>query len=388
MQREPIPLADPGAQMRLCEESMRSAFDRVLTSGRYILGDEVQAFEREWAAYLRAPYCIGVGNGTDALALALLAVGVKAGEEVITVSHTAVATVAAIGQIGAIPVFADIDSRSRCMDPTHLPGLISKNTRAIVPVHMYGQPAPMGQIMAVAREHGLKVVEDCAQAHGATLGGQAVGTFGDAAAFSFYPTKNLGALGDAGAVVTNDPTLADSVRMLREYGWRERYVSRMVGRNSRLDELQAAILREKLPFLDRNNTRRRLIAAAYTQALRTTTLVAPAQIEGTEHAMHLYVLECTDRPAFERFLNGAGITTGRHYPFAVHQQPAYAGRIRGSRALPITDALYRHLVTLPCFPELRDEDIAYISETLLQWGSQNRAKQGHAISPTAERVIR
>ena len=275
MQREPIPLADPGAQMRLCEESVRSAFDRVLTSGRYILGNEVEAFEREWAAYLHVSHCIGVGNGTDALALALLAVGVKAGEEVITVSHTAVATVAAIEQIGAVPVFADIEPRSRCMNPAHLAGLISENTRAIVPVHMYGQPAPMGKIMAVAKTHGLKVVEDCAQAHGATLGGQHVGTFGDAAAFSFYPTKNLGALGDAGAIVTNDSTLADSVRMLREYGWRERYVSLTPGRNSRLDELQAAILRAKLPDLDRHNIRRRVIAAAYTQALRNTALVAP-----------------------------------------------------------------------------------------------------------------
>lgn len=386
MQREPIPLADPGTQMRLCEASVRSALDRVLTSGRYILGNEVKAFEREWAAFLGAPHCIGVGNGTDALALALWAVGVKAGEEVITVSHTAVATVAAIEQIGAVPVFADIDPRSRCMNPAHLPGLISKNTRAIVPVHIYGQPAPMGTIMAVAKKYGLKVVEDCAQAHGATVGGQYVGTFGDAAAFSFYPTKNLGALGDAGAVVTSDPVLADSVRMLREYGWRERYVSLTPGRNSRLDELQAAILRVKLPYLDCNNSRRRLVAAAYTEALRNSTLVAPATIEGTEHAMHLYVVECTDRPAFERFLNGAGITTGRHYPLAVHQQPAYAGRIRGSRALPITEALYEHLMTLPCYPELRDEDVAHISETLLRWSSQSRAKQRNGTSRTAEKV--
>jgi len=388
MQREFIPLADPGAQMRLCEESVRTAFERVLASGRYILGNEVQAFEREWAAYLRVRYCIGVGNGTDALALALWAVGVRAGQEVITVSHTAVATVAAIEQIGAIPVFADIDPRSRCMNPARLPGLISENTRAIVPVHIYGQPAPMGNILAVAKEHGLKVVEDCAQAHGATCDGQPVGTFGDAAAFSFYPTKNLGALGDAGAVVTNDPMLADSVRMLREYGWRERYVSLTPGRNSRLDELQAAILRGKLPCLDHNNARRRLIAAAYTNALRNTTLVAPAQIEGTEHAMHLYVVECTDRPAFERFLNGAGIATGRHYPLAVHQQPAYAGRIRGGQALPITEALYQHLVTLPCYPELRDEDIVQISETLLRWSSQSRAKQGRVTSRTRERSVR
>ena len=386
MQREPIPLADPGAQMRLCGESVRSAFDRVLTSGRYILGKEVQAFEHEWAAYLRVPHCIGVGNGTDALALALLAVGVKSGEEVITVSHTAVATVAAIEQIGAVPVFADIDPRSRCMNPEYLPGLISKRTRAIVPVHMYGQPASMGKIMAVAKQHGLKVIEDCAQAHGAMIDGRYVGTFGDAAAFSFYPTKNLGALGDAGAIVTNNSTLADSVRMLREYGWQERYVSLTPGRNSRLDELQAAILRAKLPDLDRNNIRRRHIAAAYTRALRNTTLVAPAQIEGTDHAMHLYVLECSDRPTFESFLSDAGITTGRHYPFAVHQQPAYAGKIRGSQALPITDALYRRLVSLPCFPELRDEDVVHIAETLIRWNDRSRATQRRAIRATLERM--
>ena len=390
MQRRPIPLADPGAEMRLVEAPVRSAFDRVLTSGRYILGNEVQDFEREWADFLRVSCCIGVGNGTDALALALQAVGVEEGEEVITVSHTAVATVAAIEQIGAVPVFSDIDPRSRCMDPSCLPGLMSKKTRAIVPVHIYGQPAPMGKIMAVAKEHGLKVVEDCAQAHGAMLAGQYVGTFGDAAAFSFYPTKNLGALGDAGAVVTSDPSLADSVRMLREYGWRERYVSLTVGRNSRLDELQAAILRVKLPCLARNNSRRRLVAAAYTEALRDSTLVPPAQIEDTEHAMHLYVVECTDRPAFEHFLNDAGIMTGHHYPLAVHQQPAYAGRIRGSHALPITEALYERLVTLPCFPELREEDIVHISETLLRWNSQSRShgRRRRVASTRAERAIR
>ena len=387
MRRDPIPLADPRAQVQLHKEAVCSAFDRVLTSGRYILGNEVQNFEREWAAYLHMSHCIGVGNGTDALALALLAVGVKAGEEVITVSHTAVATVAAIEQIGAIPVFADIDPRTRCLNPAHLPGLISKNTRAIVPVHMYGQPAPMGTIMTVAKEYGLKVIEDCAQAHGAMLGGRHVGTFGDAGAFSFYPTKNLGALGDAGAVVTNDSILADSLRMLREYGWRERYVSLTPGRNSRLDELQAAILRVKLPDLDRNNIRRRLIAAAYTQALRNTTLVAPAQIERTEHAMHLYVVECPDRPAFERFLHDAGITTGRHYPLAVHQQPAYTGKIRGSQALPITEALYRHLVTLPCYPELQNKDVAYISKTLIRWSSHGRATRRYANRLTTERVI-
>jgi dTDP-4-amino-4,6-dideoxygalactose transaminase len=245
----------------------------------------------------------------------------------------------------------------------------------------------MGKIMAVAKEHGLKVIEDCAQAHGAMIEGQYVGIFGDAAAFSFYPTKNLGALGDAGAIVTNDSTLADSVRMLREYGWRKRYVSLTPGRNSRLDELQAAILRAKLPDLDRNNVRRRAIATAYMQALRNTTLVPPAQIEGTEHAMHLYVVECADRPAFESFLNDAGIATGRHYPFAVHQQPAYAGKIRGSQALPITEALYRRLVSLPCFPELLDEDVIYISETLIRWSSHGRAKQTRGSNLTAERVI-
>ena len=387
MQRDPIPLMDPGLQMRLCGESVRSAFDRVLASGRYILGDEVRAFEREWADFLRISHCIGVGNGTDALALALQAVGVETGEEVITVSHTAVATVAAIEQIGAVPVFADIDPRSRCMSPAHLPELITKNTRAIVPVHMYGQPAPMEKILAVAKDHDLKVVEDCAQAHGATLSGQYVGTFGDAAAFSFYPTKNLGALGDAGAVVTNDPKLAESVRMLREYGWRERYVSVTSGRNSRLDELQAAILRVKLPRLDHNNVRRRTIAAAYTDVLRNSTLVTPPRIEGTEHAMHLYVVECPDRPAFEHFMNGAGIATGRHYPLAVHQQPAYAGRIRGSQALPMTEAFYQHLVTLPCYPELREEDVAHISETLIRWSSRRHATQRCQTNQRAERVM-
>ncbi len=357
MAADQVLLANPLAQFRSGEKEIRSAIDRVLESGRYILGREVKSFEDEFAAFLGSAFCIGVGNGTDALALALASVGVGPADEVITVSHTAVATVAAIEQIGAIPVFADIDPSTRCMDPRHIRGLVSPATRAVVPVHIYGQPAPMAVILAIAAESGLKVVEDCAQAHGAELFGRKVGIFGDAAAFSFYPTKNLGAIGDAGAVVTNDRYISDRCRSLREYGWQERYISSVAGFNSRLDELQAAILRAKLPLLAKGNERRREIASRYTESLAGTGITSPAAIPGTLHAMHLYVVETGHREELRSHLNRLGIATACHYPAAVHQQPAYSGRIRGADNLPVTESLYRSILSLPLYPELTDEEV-------------------------------
>jgi dTDP-4-amino-4,6-dideoxygalactose transaminase len=357
MAADQVLLANPLAQFRASEKEIRSAIDRVLESGWYFLGKEVKSFEEEFAAFLDASFCIGVGNGTDALALALASVGVGPADEVITVSHTAVATVAAIEQIGAVPVFADIDPLTRCMDPRHIRGLVSPATRAVVPVHIYGQPAPMTEILAIAAESGLKVVEDCAQAHGAELSARKVGTFGDAAAFSFYPTKNLGAIGDGGAVVTNDRDIAVKCRSLREYGWQERYISSNAGFNSRLDELQAAVLRTKLPQLEKNNERRREIASRYTESLAGTGITSPSAIPGTLHAMHLYVIEADCRDELRSHLNMLGIATACHYPAAVHQQPAYAGRIRGADNMPVTESLYRRILSLPLFPELADQEV-------------------------------
>lgn len=379
-----IPIADPRADARANYMALMSAFERVLTRGNYILGEEVDAFEREWAEYLGAAYCIGVANGTDALALALQSVGVRPDDEVITVSHTAVATVAAIEQIGAIPVFVDIDPNTRCIDPAAIPSRLSPRTKAIVPVHVYGQPAPMAPILALADSYGLKVVEDCAQAHGAEINGRKVGTFGHAAAFSFYPTKNLGALGDAGAVVTSDPAVRESVRALRQYGWRERYVSETVGVNSRLDEMQAAILRVRLPHLDERNARRRAIAQRHRAALEYTGMRPPASIPGTLHAMHLFVLESLRRDALTDHLRTCGIATARHYPMPVHRQPAYDGRCRGGDRLPNTEAFYRHMLTIPCYPDLDDTQIEHIGTSLRAWPEPSTGER-HDFSYSAQR---
>lgn len=362
-----IPVADPKAQVNAHEPEIIEAIERVLASGRYILGEEVKAFEREFADFLGAGFCIGLASGTDAIALALRAVGVAPGDEVITVSHSAVATVAAVEQIGAVPVFADIDGRTGCLDPSRIAPLICEGTKAIVPVHIYGQPAPMEEILVIARRNNLKVVEDCAQAHGAEINGLKVGTFADAGAFSFYPTKNLGAIGDGGAAVTNSPDVAENLRLLREYGWKERYVSSIPGYNSRLDEIQAAILRVKLRFLSEANARRRQIAERYYAAIDGERIIPPSKIEHTLHAMHLFVVRCCNRDALQNFLKGKGIGTAVHYPKAIHQQSAYADRIKGAANLPRTEELYENILTLPVWPELTDAQVERICSTLIEW---------------------
>jgi len=364
MASDMIPMTNLVAQFQALEGPINVAIERVLRSGWYIMGNEVTAFEKEFADFCGVGHCIGVASGTDAVALALKSCGVQPGDEVITVSHTAVATVAAIEQIGAIPVFADIDPVSRCMNPGLIAALVSARTTALVPVHIYGQPAAMPEIIMVARQYGLKVVEDCAQAHGAAVAGQRVGTFGDAAAFSFYPTKNLGALGDGGAVVSNNPEIADRCRWLRQYGWKERYVSFIPGLNSRLDELQAAILRVKLPSLVVDNTKRREIAAQYNRAIAGSCLIAPASVPGALHAMHLYVLEAEARDELERFLSQRGVGTARHYPLPVHLQPAYLHRIRGGESLPVTELLYGRILSLPMYPELEKHQVDHICRAL------------------------
>ena len=375
-----IPVSDPGAETAALSHAIQEAIARVLSSGTYILGHETATFEREWAAYLGLHHCVGTASGTDAIALALRAVGVGRNDEVVTVSHTAVATVAAIEAIGAIPVFVDIDPVTRCIDPDLIAGAVTSKTKAILPVHLYGQPAPMGPIVTIAASYGLAVVEDCAQAHGAAIQEQKVGTFGHAAAFSFYPTKNLGALGDGGAVVTTDGAVAQRVRELREYGWRERYVSHVPGVNSRLDELQAAVLRVKLPQLDQRNARRRSIADRYRQSTVCADLTPPVFMPSTTHAMHLFVVECEDRPAFEESCHQHGIRTARHYPVPVHRQPAYTGRIRGEERLPVTERLADRIVTLPCFPEAREDQILRVCEQLRAWSNSPHREHRNVTS--------
>jgi len=351
-----IPVIELHQQHAELAEELQAAAARVLAGGWFILGPEVRAFEAEFAAWLGVAQCAGVASGTDAITLALRALGIGPGDEVITVSHTAVATVAAIVNAGATPVLVDINAQTFTMDPEACARAITARTRAVVPVHLYGHPADMPAIMAVAGQHGLRVVEDCAQAHGARCEGRLVGTWGDCGAFSFYPTKNLGALGDGGAVVTNDSGVAARVRMLREYGWRERYISAEHGTNSRLDELQAALLRVKLRHVEAWNAARRAHAAQYAAQLRGVE--APGERTGCMHVYHLYVVRAPGRDALAAHLQAQGIGTARHYPAPVHQQPAY--RHLHTQALPVTEAVSRDILTLPMFPELREDDIAAV----------------------------
>lgn len=352
-----IPQTDPKADYLACQQEIDAAIHRVMERGWYILGEEVRVFEAEFAAWLGAQHAIGVASGTDALHLALRACGVGAGAEVITVAHTAVATVAAIAQTGATPVLVDVDPATFTLAPQALAGALTPRTRAIVPVHLYGQPADMAAILAFARQHQLLVIEDCAQAHGAACRLRAgaawhkVGTLGDAAAFSFYPTKNLGALGDGGCVVTNSAVVAEQLRLLREYGWRERYVSSVPGWNSRLDEIQAAVLRVKLRALDHGNEARRAVAALYDRALAGSSVITPVQLPDRQHVFHQYVVRVAARDRLRAALAGAGIGTGIHYPVPVHRQPAYLAL--GQQAhLPVTDSLSAEILSLPMYPQL------------------------------------
>jgi len=351
-----IPAANPRAQYVAHAAEIDAAIRRVLDSGRYIHGPECQAFEAAFAAVAGVRDGIGVASGTDALHLALRACGVGPGDEVITVSHTAVATVAAIELCGATPVFVDIEPDYYTMDPDGLARAFTPRTKAVVPVHVYGQPADLSRIVPIARERGVAVVEDCAQAHGATLHGRAVGSWGDAGCFSFYPTKNLGAFGDGGLMTTNDADLAERVRRFREYGWRDRYVSDTPGTNSRLDELQAAVLGVKLAFLDRDNARRRAVAATYDRALASVDLVTPAVRPEAASVYHLYVVRATGRDELQRALEARGVGSLVHYPMPVHLQPAYAGRIAHG-PLPHSERAAREVLSLPMFPELSDADV-------------------------------
>ncbi len=356
-----IPLVDLKTAYARLHAEIDAAVARVLAGGWYILGPEVSAFEAEFAAYLGASHAVGVASGTDAVLLALRALGVGPGDEVITVAHTAVATVAAIALCGATPRFVDIDPATYTLDPGRLEAAITPRTRAVVPVHLYGAPADMPPILAIARAHGLLVVEDCAQAHGATTGGRRVGTLGDAAAFSFYPTKNLGALGDGGAVVTDRPEVAERLRLLRQYGWRERYVSDVEGVNSRLDELQAAILRVRLRHLDAENAARRRLAARYDAALAGLPLGLPSARPDERAVYHLYVVAADKRDALAAHLAAQGIGTGVHYPVPIHRQPAYAHHGYGSGSLPATEAAAARVLSLPMYPDLPEAAVDQVA---------------------------
>jgi dTDP-4-amino-4,6-dideoxygalactose transaminase len=366
-----IPQADPGAGYRAHAAEIDAAVARALASGWYILGAEGRAFEAGFAAWLGAGFSVGCGNGTDALALALRALGIGPGAAVATVSHTAVATVAAIEMAGAVPVLIDIDPVHYTMDPMELADVLASPPaglppiRAVIPVHLYGQAADLDAILPLCQRHGVAVIEDCSQAHGATLGGRKLGTLGAIGTFSLYPTKNLGALGDGGVMATDDAALAERLAALRQYGWRAHYVSDEVGINSRLDEVQAAILSVKLRHLDAGNEARRSVAARYDAALRERGLPPPARRPGAEHVFHQYVIRSPDRDGLRARLREAGIGTGVHYPVPVHWQPAYAGRVAlGPAACRASEQAAAEVVSLPMFPELTDAQVSAVCEAL------------------------
>jgi dTDP-4-amino-4,6-dideoxygalactose transaminase len=359
-----ISQANPHAQYISHQAEIDQAIARVLEKGRYILGEEAAAFEREFADYIGVRYGVGVGSGTEALHLALRACGVGPGDEVITVAHTAVATVAAIELCGAIPVMVDIAPRSFTLDPTKLEAAITPVTRAIIPVHLYGQSADLEPILSIARKRQVRVIEDCAQSHGATYHGRRTGAWGDMACFSFYPTKNLGAIGDGGFVATDDPHLAENARLLREYGWRERYVSDVAGWNTRLDELQAAILRVKLRTLDADNAQRRRLAAMYDEWLATRPVILPVEMPYGQHVYHLYVVRAERRDALQVFLKERGIGSLIHFPVPIHLQPAYRGRLGDVGSLPETERAAREVLSLPMFPELTEAEVRQVANAV------------------------
>lgn len=366
-----IPQADPGAGYRAQKAEIDAAVARALASGWYILGKEGAAFEEEYAAWLGTRRAIGCANGTDALALILRGLGIGPGMSVATVSHTAVATVAAIEMVGATPLLLDIDPDTYTMDPDELLSVIDHAPpglpplRAVIPVHIYGQACDLAPMLEATRAAGIALIEDCAQCHGATLNGQKLGTLGTASAFSLYPTKNLGALGDGGVLATNDEALADRIAAIRQYGWKERYISDMVGVNSRLDEVQAAILRVRLTALDAGNERRRAIARAYDAALVGGPYAPPQRRAGAEHVFHQYVLRVPERAAVQAKLKEQGIGTGVHYPVPVHLQPAYQGRVPlGPAGCAETADAAQEVMSLPMYPELTDAQVERICAAL------------------------
>jgi dTDP-4-amino-4,6-dideoxygalactose transaminase len=348
-----VPFLDVKAAYRELQPALDAAYRRVMESGSYILGEEVDAFEREFAAYCGVKHCIGVGDGLDALVLILRAIGIAAGDEVVVPANTYIATWLAVSHVGASPVPVEPNPRTSNLDPERLEAAITRRTRAIIAVHLYGQPAEMQSILEVGRRFGLSVIEDAAQAHGALYQGKRAGQLADAAGFSFYPAKNLGAFGDAGTVVTNNDALADSVRVLRNYGSRKKYYNEVKGFNSRLDSLQAAFLRVKLKYLDEWNQRRRTLACRYLADLTDTPgLILPEMAKDVEPVWHLFVVRHSQRDALQQHLNGRGIGTLVHYPVPPHLSAAYTkcGGKRGD--LPITEQLADTVLSIPMGPHV------------------------------------
>ena len=344
------------------KKDIDKAMVKVAKSGWYILGKEASNFEKEFAKFVGTKHAIGVANGLEALQISLMSLGIKEGDEVITTSLSAIATALAIKAVGAKPVFADIDEFYH-LDPEDIEIKITRKTKAIIPVHLYGQPAEMGKIIALAKKHKLYVIEDCAQSHGAKFRKKMTGSMGIAGCFSFYPTKNLGALGDAGAITTNDSNLAEKCRMIRNYGQITRYEHPCLGINSRLDELQAAILRVKLKRLRESNAKRNKIAKLYRKELRGITQIKlPKERAGASHAYHLFVIETENRGELQKYLSEKGIPTLIHYPIPIHKQKSF--RELNSLSLPQTENKVKKILSLPCHPYLEEKEIKFISQAI------------------------
>ncbi len=360
-----VPLVDLGAQYQPIKGEVLAGIAQVLDGMNLFLGPNVQGLEQEFAAHAQVQHAVGTSDGTTALQLALMACNIGPGDEVITVSHTFIATPEAIALVGARPVFVDIDPRTYTIDVGQIEDRITPHTRAILPVHLYGQPAEMDPIMDIAGRYGLRVIEDACQAHGARYKGRRVGGIVHLAAFSFYYSKNLGAYGEAGLVTTNDAELAGKVRLMRDHGSPSRYRHDLIGMNGRLDEIQAAILRVKLPYLDGWNSRRRTNAAHYTELLSGVDMVTPPYVaEGNDHVFHLYVARAPRRDELQSYLNERGVGAGVHYPIPCHLQASFRGLGHRPGDLPVTEQAAQQVISLPMYAELSAEQRAYVVEAI------------------------
>jgi len=360
-----IPFLDLRIQTIVCEEEILSVINQVLKDCNFVLGEQLTAFEQSFAAYCECKHAVGVASGLDALKLIFRAMDIGPCDEVITTSHTFIATALAISSVGATPVLVEVDSDTCTMDPTAFEAAVTERTRAVVPVHLYGQTADMDPILAIARKHGLKVIEDACQAHGARYKGRRAGSIGDAAAFSFYPGKNLGAFGDGGAVTTNDSRLAERIRRLRNYGSLKKYVHEELGENSRLDTLQAAVLGVKLKYLDEWNAARRAAAAHYTEQLKGVgDVITPSVRENAEHVFHLYVIQSGHRDALQKYLKEQGVNCLIHYPIPVHLQKAYSSKGWKRGDFPLTEKLAGNILSLPIFPGITKSQIDFVCDKI------------------------
>lgn len=376
---ETVPWLDLTRQYQLLRQEILQTLDQLMQQGSFILGPYVQQFETEFARFIGARHCVGLNSGTSALQLALIACGVGPGDQVITVPATWISTSWAISYVGARPVYVDVEPDTYCMDPRRVEAAITPQTRAILPVHLYGQPADMTALHVIARRHGLAVIEDACQAHGASLGGRRMGTFGRVGCFSFYPGKNLGACGEAGCIVTDDDAIALRIRQLRDHAQASRHVHAEIGYNMRMEGIQGAVLGIKLKYLEAWTERRRHIARQYEAAwAEVPGLTTPVERSGARHARHIYALRCDGRSNLQQYLARLGIVTAVHYPTPLHLQPAY--RHLGYRAgdFPEAEALCRSQLTLPLFPEMNDEEVARVIGAVYSWAESGRGSMPSA----------